>query len=209
MKINLLESPFVQPLAAPCKTESVKGKCGVYAIINRASGRLYVGSSFDLGKRFHQHRGSLRRGTHKNSDFQKEYDSAGEHPYVFAVTEFCDRENVRQKEDEIIRNNFNGGALINARLDADGLIREETRRRLSAGLVRRWASSEARAAIALKIKGKTNGAKPFRLVDPSGKIVEGKNRAALCREYMLDTGSMTRLAKGQIKQAYGWTLPKD
>ncbi|MBV8061464.1 MAG: GIY-YIG nuclease family protein [Alphaproteobacteria bacterium] len=40
------------------------------------SGKIYIGSSFDLKKRLYEHGRLLRKGTHKNQHLQSGYDSA-------------------------------------------------------------------------------------------------------------------------------------
>ena len=39
---------------------------GIYAIVNTANGRRYIGSSADLARRWKVHRKDLERGTHAN-----------------------------------------------------------------------------------------------------------------------------------------------
>lgn len=53
---------------------------GVYAIVNTATGRVYVGSSKNIGIRWSGRRGELRRGVSKNKPLQADWtavDGAG------------------------------------------------------------------------------------------------------------------------------------
>jgi predicted GIY-YIG superfamily endonuclease len=45
----------------------------VYVILNEATGKFYVGQTHNLRTRVTQHRGELKRNTHKNIYLQKEY----------------------------------------------------------------------------------------------------------------------------------------
>lgn len=50
---------------------------GVYLIRNRCSGRVYVGSSDSIERRFSQHRRQLRRGIHPKPLLQEDWDRDG------------------------------------------------------------------------------------------------------------------------------------
>lgn len=65
-------------------------KMGVYRIVNRISGKFYVGSSVHLFRRKSEHFSRLRRHTHCNLFLQKAFDKYGENAFSFEIIEIVD-----------------------------------------------------------------------------------------------------------------------
>jgi group I intron endonuclease len=63
---------------------------GVYTITHD-SGKVYVGSSVDIRRRWQHHRRHLRRGSHSNSHLQAAWTKHGEDSFTFAVVEIAER----------------------------------------------------------------------------------------------------------------------
>lgn len=63
--------------------QTIKLKSGVYQIIHVESGRKYVGSAADVGKRIGTHKACLRRNKHVNIALQKAYNKYGEDAFCF------------------------------------------------------------------------------------------------------------------------------
>lgn len=61
---------------------------GVYTI-SSSSGRVYVGSSFNIEKRWIRHLWQLNRGDHHNIPLQRAFEKYGEDGLTFAVLEIC------------------------------------------------------------------------------------------------------------------------
>lgn len=69
----------------------------VYAIRHNPTGRMYIGSSFNIKKRVYQHMQMLRSGCHHVQDMQDDFNEYGEGYSVFILDEItCYRE--RSKE---------------------------------------------------------------------------------------------------------------
>lgn len=60
---------------------------GIYAIRNAATGRVYVGSSCNISRRWKEHRTDLRRGKHHSPKLQKSWDKYGECSFEFSLLE--------------------------------------------------------------------------------------------------------------------------
>ncbi len=60
-------------------------KSGIYAIISKSSGRLYVGSAANLSNRWAVHRHGLVRGIHHNKQLQRAWKKYGESAFDFVV----------------------------------------------------------------------------------------------------------------------------
>jgi group I intron endonuclease len=58
---------------------------GVYVITNTKTGRIYIGKTKNIAKRFGMHRTALNCGRHHNSRLQAEWTTSGESAFVFRV----------------------------------------------------------------------------------------------------------------------------
>jgi hypothetical protein len=65
-------------------------RSGIYAIENTKNGKLYVGSSVDVHKRWVQHKSSLRKGLHHSIALQRAWNKYGCDCFHFKVLEYCD-----------------------------------------------------------------------------------------------------------------------
>lgn len=72
-------------------------RSGIYQIVNKNNGKIYVGSAVNLLKRKHTHFAKLKTQTHNNPYLQSVYNK---NPDVFGfyVLEFCDREDLLSRE---------------------------------------------------------------------------------------------------------------
>lgn len=67
--------------------DSLYKTAGVYRITCTANGRAYVGSTVDIGFRFHSHRNTLKAGKHHNSHLMNAWQKYGEDAFRFEVLE--------------------------------------------------------------------------------------------------------------------------
>lgn len=72
--------------------------CGIYAICQRASGQVYVGSSKDIDKRWASHVRMLRRGNHHNAHLQHAWKKHGAQAFTFEVLELCPYDALMERE---------------------------------------------------------------------------------------------------------------
>lgn len=59
--------------------------CGIYSITNTATGRVYVGQSTHIERRWREHRHRLQNSTHGNDRLQKSWNSRGGSGFSFSV----------------------------------------------------------------------------------------------------------------------------
>lgn len=106
--------------------------CGVYAIKNKVSGRIYIGSSADIERRWSVHRHHLNAGTHHSRILQNSWRKHGEDAFVFEVlliVSACDLIKSEQHFIECLQPSFN--IHPNARSPLGVKRSVETRRKLS------------------------------------------------------------------------------
>lgn len=71
---------------------------GVYIIINTINGKVYVGSSIDVEKRFGEHKSGLRNKSHKNIYLQNAWNKYGEDAFEFKALEYIEESLLLERE---------------------------------------------------------------------------------------------------------------
>lgn len=66
------------------------GVQAVYAIRNKATDRMYIGSAVDHAKRFSKHKNDLKKGRHHSQILQRSYDKHGSETFEFSILEYID-----------------------------------------------------------------------------------------------------------------------
>lgn len=99
--IDVVSSCLVKDLKPASQGLPVRA---VYAIRNRATGNLYVGSSEHVARRFRHHVNMLNRGVHHSSWLQRSWNKRGKDQFQFIVLEvFPDGVNIVERESEFVR----------------------------------------------------------------------------------------------------------
>lgn len=75
---------------------------GVYGILNRITGKWYVGSSIELTKRMGRHLWELRAGRHHSPKLQRSFTKHGEGVFEFKVLLTCAEKDVHLFEQRAI-----------------------------------------------------------------------------------------------------------
>lgn len=63
--------------------------CGVYQIKNKTTGKIYIGSSKDIHRRWKEHISELNRNAHYNRHLQNAWNKYGESDFDFTILEKC------------------------------------------------------------------------------------------------------------------------
>lgn len=71
-------------------SDELKGKSGIYKIVNLVNGKLYVGSTVNLYNRKSQHFSSLMTNCHKNPYLQNAFNKYGINTFKFEVLEYVE-----------------------------------------------------------------------------------------------------------------------
>lgn len=109
--------------------------CGIYAIVNLASGALYIGGSVNVRHRWSVHRHMLNRGAHHSPPLQRAWLKRGAESFEFALLEECQPEDLERREQlyiDALKPTYNLGTTARPGL---GMKRsDETRRKIAAAL---------------------------------------------------------------------------
>lgn len=85
--------------------DELKKMCGVYKITNIVNGKIYIGSSMNLGRRFNDHKNQLSRKKHSNKYLQNSWNKYGYESFTFEVIEIVnDFEDLLKREQYWIDN---------------------------------------------------------------------------------------------------------
>lgn len=152
---------------------------GVYQIRCLPNGKIYIGSAVDLRRRWEQHRGKLRRGSHHNVHLQNAWNTYGEANFSFSILELV------HEPDSLLR------------AEQKWLDKTESSNPDFGFNIFNTAGSP----------GDANAQVWEGFIDPQGNEVTITNLFAFCRERSLDWPSMHRLAMGEskLKSYKGWT----
>lgn len=108
-------------------------KTGVYAITCKNNGKMYIGESLDIDRRWEVHRRHLTLGTHHSKRLQMDWDIYGPEYFEFEIMELYDEEFARkaikvkpimlqrerafQKKFDTLRSGYNGIDTVQSILD--------------------------------------------------------------------------------------------
>lgn len=71
---------------------------GIYKIENAVNGKVYIGQSTNMARRWVEHRHELKKGIHDNDYLQKSYDKYGTESFLFKIIEECDKDVLCSRE---------------------------------------------------------------------------------------------------------------
>lgn len=79
-------------------TQHLPSASGVYEMVNKQNGKVYVGSSVDIRARIRGHICLLNRGTHHGRHLQAAWNKHGEAAFIFHVLELCPAAQLIERE---------------------------------------------------------------------------------------------------------------
>ena len=111
---------------------------GIYCIENKINGKKYYGSAMNVEKRFSRHKSALKHNDHHNIYLQRSYNKNGEvfDFYVVKETDFIDRQDLLDLEQEYIDSNKDGynmapafgGDIMSSHPNKNEIIKNRTER---------------------------------------------------------------------------------
>lgn len=72
--------------------------CGIYAIENVISGKIYIGQSNNIKRRLQEHKYKLKKGYHRNIHLQNAWNKYGSANFTFEILGKCSIEEINEKE---------------------------------------------------------------------------------------------------------------
>jgi len=133
---------------------------GIYAIKNRETGKVYIGSAVNIKQRFKSHLAHLRKGNHHSRKLQRSWTKHGEENFSFQPILICEKQDLLFYEQKMIdtyhaaTDGYNMNPTAGSHLGAKQS--EECKAKVSAskkGIKRGPLSDEWRAAMSAAHKG--------------------------------------------------------
>lgn len=121
----------------------LKGRSGIYSILNLENGKRYIGSSVDIYNRLHEHFYNLKNNKSHNKHLQAAWNNYTEENFMFNVLEFCKPELRFDREQyylDMLNPEYNFASLVVANSGRE--ISKEQRNQISETLKRKYASGE-------------------------------------------------------------------
>lgn len=111
---------------------------GIYKITNVKNGKVYIGQSVDIEKRWAQHKRALELGTHHSTKLQNSYNRHLEDSFIYEIVEEVeDKAELNNKEQHYINmynsieNGYNMiGVDLYGNLITDKILKEREKKRL-------------------------------------------------------------------------------
>jgi group I intron endonuclease len=132
-------------------------KTGIYLIINFSNNKFYVGSSFNVGKRYSQHFSQLRLNKHCNSHLQNSYNNNPSAFKMYLLEEVIDVGRLLEREqfwiEELLAIDYGYNQLPVAGSRLGKKMPQESIDKMVASLKGRKLSKEHRMNISLGRKG--------------------------------------------------------
>lgn len=135
----------------------------IYMIVNRNTGKFYLGRSIDHKKRWADHRKTLRGNRHRNPRLQNSWNLHGEDAFDFAILSEAPKEILKELEGVLLKALWGLGVLYNLNKDPTGFEEgnklgcfqrsDETKAKMSAAFTGRVFSPEHRQRISAARKG--------------------------------------------------------
>lgn len=164
---------------------------GIYQILCVPTGKIYIGSSNDMARRWSEHRKMLRSGIHPNAHLQGAWNKYTEAAFTPSVVEQVERDLlseheqfwIDQKQTSDRRHGFN--LSPSAKFNYGYRHTKAARIAMARGHAKRWDG----------------------FITPEGEIVSIVDLKQFCQQYDLDVGSMSSMAYGEPYQLShkGWS----
>ena len=115
---------------------------GIYQIVCKTTGKIYVGRSVNIHLRWKQHKEKLDSGTHHNKYLQSSWAKYGSENFEFCIRLLCEKQYCKTEEQKILDALFDTGILFNlSRLASGGrgIQSPEDHEKRSLQMKARWA----------------------------------------------------------------------
>lgn len=128
--------------------------CGIYMIRNVINDKKYIGKSFDINKRWSNHKYKLNKGAHVNNHLQNAWNKYGKDNFEFSIIELCNEDDLNDREIYWIKVTdayYNG---YNQTEGGEGThLPEEVKAKIGAAAKEWWANPENKNRMSEARKG--------------------------------------------------------
>jgi group I intron endonuclease len=172
---------------------------GIYKITNILNNKIYIGSSFNIEKRFKRHIKDLKENKHHNIHLQRSFNSYGKDNFVLSIIELTLKEELLSKEqyylDLLCPYYYNNGFNIGDQSSGGDNLTNNPRKKdiiekMTKSIIKRYANmtEDQKLLHSEKVKGENNpnwkGGKTHIKCPLCEKlIIKNKKTCINCRNY--------------------------
>jgi group I intron endonuclease len=200
--------------------------CGVYKITCLVNNKIYIGSSIDIDYRWKQHLYYLKGKYHYNPYLQRSFNKYGVDNFKFEIIELTEEKDRLEKESSyIVKLNsvaplgFNFTSITSPGFRGRKHTKQAKLKLRLATLGRRMPSQSRDCIHKVPLiehgysveESKKLGrffAKPFKIIDPDGKLIEGVGIRRFCAKNNLNMTCIGKIKRRLQNFHRGWTLPE-
>ncbi len=102
MRVDQTTAPILEPIVSETREPKRRRQSGIYQILCKPTGKVYVGSAVWLAKRKRHHKEALLAGNHHSRYLQRAWDKYGMDAFVHVVLEYCDKKKLTDREQHYI-----------------------------------------------------------------------------------------------------------
>lgn len=161
--------------------------CGIYKITNNLNGKVYIGKSVNIWKRWQSHKDKLTKGIHFNTHLQSSYNYHGSTYFNCDILEECLESELNDKEKYWItqlnsRDKHLGYNKVEGGLG--GVLNLESLEKMANSLKGRKLSDETKLKISKALTGKT---RPQKVKDQISISKTGQPKTESHKQKISDT----------------------
>ena len=173
--------------------------CGIYKITNKVNGKVYVGQSQDIERRWGEHKRELDNGEHNNKHLQAAYNKYGADNFVWEIVEEYEECELDDREIFYISeyDSFNNG--YNQTIGGGGtrgyIVSEETKKRMSVARKGKHHSYETRKKMSENHWNTSGEKNPCYGRTGEKHPMYGKGKKVLCVEIGIIYNTITEASR--------------
>jgi len=175
---------------------------GIYAIVNRATRDMYVGSAINIARRWRRHKNELANNKHYCHHLQNSYLKNGSSAFDLEIIEFVDSKSALiQREQfwvDFFKPSYNKRLVVNSPLGTKHSA--ETRAKMSASAKKKIFTEEHKLNISKAKKGicTISETQKQRLAELNkGKVLSAETKAKISASLMGNKRAAAKPLKGQ------------
>ena len=188
---------------------------GIYCIQNKINGKVYVGSAVNLNKRKDKHFSDLKLNKHRSKKLQNSYTKHGLNTFEFFVLEYCEKDKLIECEQfylDTLEPWYNTLKIAGNNLGYKHT--EEARKKLvelntgkNNAMYGRKHSEKTKKLMSRPQSQEQvlQKSKSFKLISPTGELIDGVNLRKFCRENNIDRPNLLKVLLGKKKSCKGYT----
>lgn len=207
-----------------------KGRCGIYCVLNKINGKIYIGSSSDIRRRHNVHKTKLNCNVHCNKHLQNSVNKYGINNFKFLVIESCEKDDLIKREQYWLdytkcydnKIGYNIRTIADSNTNCKRPMSEETKEKMRIIGRDRGSTKEFKEFISSLHKGKvaSEETKLKSSISHKGQVVSKETRKKMSEANSkkiinLDTGDIYNNMKECVKElkiskatAYNWMNKK-